>query len=687
MSGIAGILHLDGVPAGRADVERMLARLAHRGPDGAGVWSGGTVGFGHRLLHTTPESLRERLPLASADGSLVLTADARIDNRTDLCSVLRAPSSVTDAELLLSAYERWGERTPEHLLGDFAFAIWDERRQMLFCARDHFGVKPFYYHHRPDRLFAFASEIKGLLALPEIPVRLNETRVADYLLTLFEDRAITFYEDILRLPPAHQMTVARDGVRIEQYWALDPERELRLGSDAEYAAAFRELFTDAVRCRLRSAFPVGSLLSGGLDSSSVACTARALQAPEGGGPLPTFSALFDDVPVCDEHSFIDAVLAGGGFEAHYVRGDRLSPLADLDRVLDQQDEAFYAPNLFLHWGLYGAARGAGVRVLLDGLDGDSTVSHGLGRLAELARAGRWLTLARELRRLSRHFDASPWRFFRFYVARRIAPAPVRRLWRLLRGHRGPWWNPPATIGAAFARRSNVDARVRALRGDGGEAIRSERADHHRVLTQGLVPFALEVADRAAAAFGLEPRYPFFDKRLAEFCLALPADQKLRDGWTRFVLRGAMTGILPEAVRWRGGKSDLSPNFVRALLGAQTAALKEVVFGDAATIAPYVELGAVRAAWRRLLDTESEQDALVVWQVVTLALWLRRTGLAPNTRTERAPVKQTTSSSENAKEMEKRPYTTPRLEVHGTVEAITRKLTPGPGDAVAGSKTV
>jgi len=558
---------------------------------------------------------------------------------------------------------------------------------MLFCARDHFGVKPFYYHHRPERLFAFASEIKGLLVVPEIPKRLNETRVADYLLPLLEDKAITFYEDIVRLPPAHQMTVGRGGVRIEQYWALDPARERRLGSDAEYAAAFRELFTDAVRCRLRSAFPVGSLLSGGLDSSSVACTARALRAPEGGGPLHTFSAVFDDVPVCDEHCFIDAVLAGGGFEAHYVRGDRLSPLADLDGVLDQQDEAFYAPNLFLHWGLYGAARDAGVRILLDGLDGDSTVSHGLGRLAELARAGRWLTLARELRRLSRHFDASPWRFFRFHVVRRIAPAPVRRLWRLLRGHRGPSWNPPATIGSAFARRSNVDARVRALRGDGVEAIPSERADHHRVLTQGLVPFALEVADRAAAAFGLEPRYPFFDKRLAEFCLALPADQKLRDGWTRFVLRGAMAGILPEAVRWRGGKSDLSPNFVRALLGAQTAALQEVVLGDSAAIAPYVDLGAVRAAWRRLLDTEAEQDALVVWQAVTLALWLRRTGLAPNTRKERSAVEQTTSSSENANGMEKRPYTTPRLEVHGTVEAITRKISPGPGDMITGSKTI
>src|SRR3989454_9825112 len=273
----------------------MLARLAHRGPDGAGVWSGGAVGLGHRLLHTTPESLREHLPLASGDGTLVLTADARIDNRGELLAALGRGVEATDAELILAAYERWGERCPEHLLGDFAFVIWDARRATLFCARDHFGVKPFYYYHAPGRLFCFASEIKGLLALAEVPRRLNETRVADYLVPLLEDKVITFYQDILRLPPAHRMTVTRQGVRIEQYWALDPEREIRMKSDADYAAAFREIFTEAVRCRLRSAFPVGSMLSGGLDSSSIVCVARQLLAQDGGETLHTFSPVFDDV--------------------------------------------------------------------------------------------------------------------------------------------------------------------------------------------------------------------------------------------------------------------------------------------------------------------------------------------------------------------------------------------------------
>src|SRR3989454_383913 len=452
VSGIAGLWHLDGRPGEPAELESMTARLAHGGPDGTGAWREGPVALGHGMLHTTPESLREQQPLVGTRGDLVLVADARIDNRAELCSLLPAPSDATDAELILAAYERWGEHCPEHLLGDFAFAIWDARRQIVFCTRDHFGVKPFYYHHRPGRLFAFASEIKGLLVLSEVPRRLNETRVADYLVPLLEDKEITFYEEIVRLPPAHRMVVTREGVRIEQYWALDPEREIRMKSDAEYAAAFREIFTEAVRCRLRSAFPVGSMLSGGLDSSSIVCVARKLLAENGGGRLHTFSAIFPDVPECDERGYIDAVVAGGGVEPHYVRGDRLNPFADLDQVFHHEDEPFFAPNLFLHWGLYSAGEQEGVRVLLDGIDGDTTVSHGVSYLAELARSGRLITLAREVTGLSRRFNRSPWAFLRARVVQPFVPEPIRRGWQILL-RRGPS-NSHATgiVNPAFAKR-------------------------------------------------------------------------------------------------------------------------------------------------------------------------------------------------------------------------------------------
>ena len=225
MSGVAGVYFLDGRPVDRGLLERMTDSITHRGPDGVGIWNSGPVGLGHRMLWTTPESLHEQLPLEDKTAKIVLTADARIDNRDELMAVLDLPRNtereISDGELILSAYEKWGEQCPEKLVGDFAFAIWDERKQRLFLARDHFGVKPLYYY-RSDRVFVFASEIKALLCLPEVPRRLNEARVADYLTVMMEDKTVTFYREIFRLPAGHSMTVSREGAPARPYWALDP---------------------------------------------------------------------------------------------------------------------------------------------------------------------------------------------------------------------------------------------------------------------------------------------------------------------------------------------------------------------------------------------------------------------------------------------------------------------------------
>ena len=183
MSGIAGALNLNGRPLEREDMARMVQSIAHRGPDGSGVWSEGAVGLGHRMLWTTPESLNEKLPLADGARNMAITADARIDNRDELFDALNVDGQrdeISDSELILLAYQRWGERCPERLQGDFAFAIWDGVNQLLFCARDHMGVKPFHYY-RSSQAFIFASEIKALFALPEVSPRINESRLADYL--------------------------------------------------------------------------------------------------------------------------------------------------------------------------------------------------------------------------------------------------------------------------------------------------------------------------------------------------------------------------------------------------------------------------------------------------------------------------------------------------------------------------
>jgi asparagine synthase (glutamine-hydrolysing) len=617
----------------------MVAILAHRGPDTHGIWTDTLVGLGHRTLWTTPESVRERLPLSNARGDLVLTADARLDNREEVLDTLgpsgRQGEEVTDGALILAAYERWGVRCPEQLLGDFAFAIWDQRKRLLFCARDHFGVKPFYYYSSP-RLFAFASEIKALLALPEIPRRLNEVRVADYLESEFDDTASTFYQDIHRLPPAHSMTVSQEGCHLQSYWSLDPSRELRLGSDDEYAAGFREIFTEAVRGRLRSAYPVGCLLSGGLDSSAITCVARGLLAGGEDGRLPTFSAIFDEVTQCDERPFIDSVLAQDGLEPHYVHGDKLSPFGDLERVLWHQDEPLFCFNLFLNWSLYATAARRGVRVLFDGFDGDTTVSHGTGYLPELARAGRWLALAGEVRGLARNFHYSPWKLMGAYawqfgvnraILNRRPLRSVRRIWRARRGHDRAAEHPPSgsIYNREFAQRIGLFERLRAFR---KAEPRSEREHHYRALTWGVMPYTLEVLDRAAAAFSVEPRYPFWDKRLVEFCLALPPEQKIHRGTTRMVLRRALSGILPVEVQWRGGKSNLGPNFQHTLLAFERDRLGNVILKDSELIGQYMDVTALREAYGRLLTRPTHDDTITVWKGTNLALWLRYSGMTP-----------------------------------------------------------
>jgi asparagine synthase (glutamine-hydrolysing) len=635
MSAIVGLYRRDNRPIDRMSLDRMAASLAHRGRDAAGEWNRGAVGLGHRMLWSTPESLHEDLPLTNKNGDAVITADARIDNRDELITALGlsrwSHGGISDSELILRAYERWGEVTPQRLLGDFAFAIWDERRQALFCARDHCGAKPFYYH-QSDRVFGFASEIKALLSTPEVPRRLNPMKVGDYLAGIFEDQASTFYRDIFRLPAGHSMTVSRDNARVQAYSWLDPSREIRLRSDDEYAEAFRERFTEAVRCRLRSAFAVGGLLSGGLDSSSIVGTARRVLVREEGRGLHTFSAIFPGLPETDlkgidERRFVQAVLATGGVTPHYVRADRVSPLSDLGRMQWHEDEAFLAPNLYMHWALYRAAHEQRIRVLLDGVDGDTTVSHGLENLGELFRAGKFRALGREVVALSRHHDASARRIFWELGLKPMVPDRLQHWWRALRRPGQPSSGFNTTINPVFARRVALADRARAFRGAPRGSARTARESHWRGLTSPLLPYVLEIANKAAAAFSLEPRYPFFDRRLMEFCLALPPEQKLAQGWTRVVMRRAMAGILPDEVRWRVGKANLSSNFKRGMLDRDRSLLDDVILRDPAVIEEYVDVSALREVYRRYASQPmSEDDALTVYSAVTLALWLRRTGL-------------------------------------------------------------
>ncbi|HUB79590.1 MAG TPA: lasso peptide isopeptide bond-forming cyclase [Bryobacteraceae bacterium] len=634
MSAICGRFHRDGSPAAAADLSDMLARLRHRGGDGEASWLCGPVGLGHSMLWTTEESVLERLPLTADSERYAITADARIDNREELLASLSLdhpdPGCATDSRIILAAYRKWGEECPVHLMGDFAFAIWDGRRKELFCACDPMGVKGLYYYLSPNA-FSLASEVKALFALRDVPRRLNEVRVAEYLTTLFEDRAGTFYRDIFRLPGAHSLRVTRDGFEVRPYWALDPTRELRLASDSDYVEGFRHHFLEAVRCRTRSKYPIGAALSGGLDSSSIACAARNINSAT--GPLHTFSLIFPGLPesdlrLIDERPYIQAVLDTGGFQPAFIEADRLSPMRQIDRVHFHLDHANYAPNLYLHWAMYQSAHERGVRVFLDGFDGDATVSHGFERLAEMARTLRWSALRNEIRMLSENHLAGirPRRIFKEYCIKPLAPRWVHLTAHWLRGRKREARSENIFISSELKRRTHIVERAHDLLGSQlrWAITRTARQNHWLSLNQALYAYTLELADKASAAFAIEARYPFFDRRLMEFCLALPAEQKLARGWNRWVQRRAMAGILPEQIQWRPRKGNLGPNFYRRLLDFERERLESVALGGAPELEPYVDARAMRAAYEQYANSQSrgQGECLQLFAAVNLALWLR-----------------------------------------------------------------
>lgn len=645
MSAILGIYRLDGSLVLPSGLTEMTRSLDHRGPNGSGVWNQGPVGLGHQRLCTTPESLLENLPLTTANRDLVITADARLDNRQELIALLGIAgdaAQIGDGELILEAYARWGEACVEKLLGDFAFAIWDEGRQVLFCARDHFGVKPFYYYLAAGRTFIFASEMKALFALPETPRRLSRERIGDYLADVFTDSESTFYCDIKRLSPAHCLTVSRRGIRMRRYWALDPERQTLLANNDEYAEAFRELFTEAVRCRLRALGPVGSMLSGGLDSSSITCVARNLIAGNS-APLRTFSAVFDTVSECDERAFIKPILDRNGLDPHFIKGDRHGPFRDLQSVQWHGDQPAYGPNCDMIWSIYRCVEAQKVRILLDGHDGDTTVSHGERYLHQLARSGQWMALTSELRAVAKHYGPSAldslrafaWRYrINPFVNRYGALRLARRIWRKngLRAAgnqetniRNVGWRN--LLNSRFAADIDMEGRYRAWRQTISGTAPTEREAHYRMLSHPMHAFGLEVHDSAAAAFAVEKRYPFWDRRLAEFCLSLPSTQKLNRGRTRVVMRRAMEGVLPPAVQWRDDKTNFVPSLAYGIRTFEREQLDEVIVRHPGVIEEYVNLDALRQARKRFIDGDAESgpaDLFSIWKTVSLALWLKQT---------------------------------------------------------------
>jgi asparagine synthase (glutamine-hydrolysing) len=611
MSGIVAIVHGDGRPVERLRLRRMLQAIRHRGPDGLTLWTDGPVGFGHGLMHTTPESLMERQPVS--DGSCWLVWDGRLDNRQELLVSLRATGfscgTETDPETVLGAYRAWGEESAAKLLGDFAFVIWDARTRSLFGARDRLGLKPLYYTQQGSTLF-IASEAKALLsALDRTPEPDDELVLAMLLSECREpDNTRSLFTGIHRLPPGHVLRMRDGRIETSRYWQIDPARQTLYRRPEEYVEHFGALFREAVACRTRSAYPVGCTLSGGLDSSSI----TAMAAATAGSSVEAFT-IFSDDPESDERRYARQVAATAGIPLWEFHDRGHNPLEGLEELLWKVECPLVSTMSDIP-GFSRLVRSRHCRILLDGEGGDHLLDEE-GYLSDLALKTPPARFLRETRNFADWYGA-PARQFASTAVNSVLPVSLKALGKHVLRRVPPDW-----INRALAKRVGLASRVRTPRSPLTFPSFAQAITYENVCSPYFL-LKLELIEREAAYAGREFWYPFLDSRLLEFVLSIPWTQRCHEGQRKWLLRQATAELLPEPIRARQGKGDVTNQMDRALADLCRSTPPEPLADRSGMLARYVDLQGAQTLVRRYLGG-TRRTRWQVWSLVTLDRWLKR----------------------------------------------------------------
>lgn len=621
MCGIAGSVEPYSGGVNEHVLREMTSTVRHRGPDDSGFYFDPLrqVGLGHQRLKIIDLSDAANQPMSNEDGTVWITYNGEIYNYQDLDSILKSKGhryrSQCDTETIVHAYEEWGEDCVTRLNGMFAFALWDERKKQLFCARDRFGEKPFYYFSDGGR-FVFGSEIKSLLQDPGVPRRPNYFSLRRYLLNgLIDVDEATMFEGIQSLPPAHTLMVRDGRVTVRRYWSLPciPDTNGHK-SEADWTNEVLALFEDAVKRRLRSDVPIGTCLSGGLDSSTIICLMEGLID----GPVAAFSVAYDDEDF-SEHRFIKAITDNVPLDAHVVMptGDDLYDT--LERIVWHNDEPSHSTGQYSQWHVMKLAAEHGVTVILNGQGGDELLA-GYHRyiptyIRELLLSGNLTQAAREMAGDMRLHG----RGFGLDLRQVVFPAlpgSVRKGYTR--------WLSRGSYGSEFLS-SELLAEAEKSEGAGTQldGFRSLRDHLAHDLTIASVPSLVHSEDRCSMAFSREIRLPFLDHRLVELAFGMPSSMKIRSGATKHVLRRIMAKQdLPTAVVNRHDKKGYPTpigKWFRTIAREQTRELIESrSFRERGLVKPEQAEAVFKLHCSQKADFTTE-----LYRWVNLELWHRR----------------------------------------------------------------
>lgn len=562
MCGIAGIVYFTENRVRQAEILSMTNTLEHRGPDGEGTWISetATVGFGHRRLSIIDLSDAGRQPMQYAQNRFTITYNGEIYNYLELRDFLISKNyrfiSQSDTEVILAAFHYWGKDCLQQFDGMFAFAIWDEFEQKLFCARDRFGEKPLYFYKDNDRFF-FASEMKAIFSLG-VKKEINRKSVFEYLLFLTTENPFvpsqTFYTTISQLPASSYLVVSIDGqMKFQKYWDIDTTTRFK-GTDKQAYETFGSLFNHSIQTRMRSDVPIGSSLSGGLDSSAIVCIVNKILKKD--TEQHVFSARFPGF-VKDEGVYISEVhkqCTHAGIVQHEAFPSDESMLNNLDRIMYYQEQPFGSASIAAQYEVMKLAAENNIRVLLDGQGADELLS-GYSLFFEsylkqllVRNPMRYTTEKNKLTEINGH-QPNLFNFTDLFSA--FFPKSYKKIGnqrrKMLTNNHALFHGIHAELVEEFKSVSNP-------------VFSSPDLKAHlkfMMLSRGLNEL-LRYADRNAMAHSVEVRLPFLNHRLVEFVFSLPESYFIRDGWTKFILRKSMENILPTAIQWRKDKIGYEP---------------------------------------------------------------------------------------------------------------------------------
>jgi asparagine synthase (glutamine-hydrolysing) len=595
MSAVAGCYWIDERPAVIDDLHIPTTAAAHRV---RGAWharSSGPVA----LAYGADQQRNGSQPFHDPNLHSTVIVDGRIDNLADLRRALGLTHDVSACAVALAAYRRWGIDAGSQMIGDSVVVIYDEIDRRLVCLRDPMGQRPLFYGTGP-RGVVIGSEMQQVIRHPAIPRAINEGVIAEYLTYTPVTMGETLWRHVHRLPPAHALEIVGRDISVRRFWDFDPAARVRHATSADYDDELRALVAEATACRVRDEDDVGVLLSGGIDSSIVAGLAQARRNASSRSPIQAFSIAFPGLP-CDESPYVDAVV--DKWKLPLMRENVTLPSrAQLDHEVDRYLDLPIYPNSLAVDSLRRAAAAMGVRVMLTGCGGDEFFAGNPEYPMDLVREGQLIAGARAL-------------------VRPFLSDRARQVLKPVFGARPmsyPWIRPE------LAQRVALDDRKRPA--PVPPFPDDEQRELYAIVTSLLQVLGCEIDERAAQAHGLEPAYPLFDRRVAEFGLALPIAERWRGREQKVLLKRALAAYLPPSVAARNDKAEFSSTYVDTL---EAFGGGELFTTLRSSDAGWVDGRAIREMYRRMIDLYSRGDGAYIalmgplFVVAGLEIWLER----------------------------------------------------------------